>query len=73
MATDHSRFPRNHARDWTIERELFDWGYKSEPHARGEVKPSQVKEEHLLPFFVVTRANVNNPAVKKYFYKASCG
>ncbi len=41
--------------------------------ARGEVKPSQVKEEHLLPFFVVTRANVNDQAVKKYFYKASCG
>jgi ABC-type sugar transport system substrate-binding protein len=40
--------------------------------ARGQVKASQVKEEHLLPFFVVTRKNVNNPKVKQYFYKASC-
>ena len=40
--------------------------------ATGQVKTSQVKEEHLLPFFVVTRANVNNAAVKKYFYRASC-
>ncbi len=31
---------------WTIERELFDWGYKSEPHARGEVKP--VRRKRLL-------------------------
>lgn len=41
--------------------------------ARGQVKAAAVKEEHLLPFFVVTRSNVNKPAVKKYFYRASCG
>ena len=40
--------------------------------ARGQIKPSQVKEEHLLPFYVVTRKNVNSPAVKPYFYKSSC-
>src|SRR5262245_30651265 len=31
---------------WSIERELFDWGYKSEPHAAGEVKP--VRRKRLL-------------------------
>ena len=40
--------------------------------ARGQIKPSQVKEEHLLPFFVVTRKNVNSPTVKPDFYKSSC-
>jgi choline dehydrogenase-like flavoprotein len=31
---------------WTIERELFDWGYRSEPHAGGEAKP--VRRKRLL-------------------------
>jgi ribose transport system substrate-binding protein len=40
--------------------------------ARGEVKSNQVTEEHLMPFFVVTLKNVDDPAVEKYFYKSSC-
>jgi hypothetical protein len=31
---------------WTIDRELFDWGYESEPHAGEEVKP--VRRKRLL-------------------------
>jgi choline dehydrogenase len=31
---------------WTIDREQFDWGYESEPHAGGEVKP--VRRKRLL-------------------------
>lgn len=41
--------------------------------ARGQVKATQVKHDQLLSFFVVTRKNVNDPKVKQYFYKASCG
>lgn len=62
--------------DALIVQEPYQMGYQSVKLAsqliRGQVKASQVKESHLLPFFVVTRENVNNPAVKQYFYKSSC-
>ena len=38
--------PRRLLDGWTIERELFDWGYGSESHAGGEVKP--VRRKRLL-------------------------
>lgn len=63
--------------DALIVQEPYQMGFQSvklaSELARGQIKPSQVKEEHLMPFFVVTRKNVNDPAVKQYFYKASCG
>jgi ribose transport system substrate-binding protein len=62
--------------DALVVQEPYQMGYQAVKLAgqlaRGQVKASQVKEEHLLPFFVVTRKNVNNPKVKQYFYKASC-
>lgn len=62
--------------DALIVQEPYQMGYQSVKLAsqliRGQIKASQVKEEHLLPFFVVTRKNVNNPTVKQYFYKSSC-
>jgi len=62
--------------DALVVQEPYQMGYQSVKLAgelaRGQIKPSQVKEEHLLPFFVVTRQNVNSPAVKPYFYKSSC-
>jgi ribose transport system substrate-binding protein len=63
--------------DALIVQEPYQMGFDSVKLAgrlaRGQVKPAQVKEEHLLPFFVVTRSNVHSPAVKPYFYKSSCG
>ena len=63
--------------DALVVQEPYQMGFQSVKLAgelaRRQIKPSQVKEEHLLPFFIVTRSNVNDPAVKKYFYKASCG
>lgn len=63
--------------DALIVQEPYQMGFQSVKLAgqlaRGQIKPSQVKEEHLLPFFVVTRKNVNNPTVKQFFYKSSCG
>lgn len=63
--------------DALIVQEPYQMGYLSVKLAgqlaRGQIKPSQVKEEHLLPFYVVTRKNVNDPKVKQYFYKSSCG
>jgi ribose transport system substrate-binding protein len=63
--------------DALIVQEPYQMGWQSVKLAgqlaRGQVKASKVKEEHLLPFFVVTRSNVNNPKVKQYFYKSSCG
>jgi ribose transport system substrate-binding protein len=63
--------------DALVVQEPYQMGFQSVKLAgqlaRGQVKPSQVKEEHLLPFFVVTRKNVNDSSVKPYFYKASCG
>ena len=62
--------------DALVVQEPYQMGWQSVKLAgqlaRGQVKPSQVNEEHLLPFFVVTRSNVNNPKVKQNFYKASC-
>jgi ribose transport system substrate-binding protein len=62
--------------DALIVQEPYQMGFDSVKLAgqlaRGQVKASSVKEEHLLPFFVVTRANVNNAKVKQYFYKSSC-
>ena len=63
--------------DALVVQEPYQMGFQSVKLAgqlaRGQIKASQVKEEHLLPFFVVTRKNVNSKAVKPYFYKASCG
>ena len=62
--------------DALVVQEPYQMGFQSVKLAgqlaRGQIKPSQVKEEHLLPFYVVTRKNVNSPAVKPYFYKSSC-
>lgn len=62
--------------DALVVQEPYQMGWQSVKlagqMARGQVKRGQVKEEHLLPFFVVTRSNVNNAKVKQYFYKASC-
>ena len=38
--------PRELRDGWTIDRELFDWGYESERHAGSEVKP--VRRKRLL-------------------------
>lgn len=63
--------------DALIVQEPYQMGYLSVKLAgqlaRGTVKPSAVKEEQLMPFFVVTRSNVDRPAAEKYFYKSSCG
>lgn len=63
--------------DALVVQEPYQMGFQSVKLAgqlaRGQIKASQVKEEHLLPFFVVTRKNVGSAAVKPYFYKASCG
>jgi ribose transport system substrate-binding protein len=62
--------------DALVVQEPYQMGFQSVKLAgqlaRGEIKASQVKEEHLLPFFVVTRANVKNTAAAQHFYKASC-
>jgi ribose transport system substrate-binding protein len=62
--------------DALVVQEPYEMGYQSVKLAgdlaRGKTKASEVKEEHLLPFFVVTRKNVNDPNAKKHFYKASC-
>ena len=39
---------------------------------RGEVKKAAVEHDHFLPAVVVTRANMNEPAVKASFYKTTC-
>jgi choline dehydrogenase-like flavoprotein len=38
--------PRQLRDGWTIERESFDWGFESEPHAGGEARP--VRRKRLL-------------------------
>lgn len=38
--------PQELRNGWTIERELFDWGYESETHTGGQVKP--VRRKRLL-------------------------
>src|SRR5262245_31336060 len=62
--------------DALVVQQPFQMGFQSVKLAgqlaRGQVKPTAVKEEQLLDFFVVTRKNVNDPKVKQYFYKASC-
>lgn len=40
--------------------------------ARKTVQKTDVQHDHFLPFVVATRQNMNDPDIKKFFYKGSC-
>jgi ribose transport system substrate-binding protein len=67
---------RNGVYDALIAQQPYQMGYQSvelaAKVARNETPKTSVKEENLLGFKVITRKNVDDPALKQYLYRATC-
>jgi ribose transport system substrate-binding protein len=67
---------RNSVYDALIAQQPYQMGYQSvelaAKVARNETPKTSVKEENLLGFQVITRKNVDDPALKQYLYRATC-
>ncbi|QWA13379.1 substrate-binding domain-containing protein [Sodalis ligni] len=62
--------------DALIIQQPYQMGYQSvklaAELARKQINKAQVPHDNLLPFVIATQKNINDPAVRQYFYQTSC-